>query len=77
MAVHREKTLIPLTYSQEALGVVSDFEVVRRIEAISVLRLNGGSVVGSVDVGDKDMADEISHLGRSEFKSSLWPEAYL
>lgn len=42
-----------------------------------MLRLNGGSVVGSVDVGDKDMADEIPHLDRSEFKGSLRPEAYL
>lgn len=77
MAVHGEKAFIPLTYSQEALGVVPDFKVVRGIETISVFGLNGGSEVGSVDVGDKDMTDEISHLARSEFKSSFRSEADL
>lgn len=76
MGVHREKAFIPLTYSQEALSVVPDLKVVRGVEAISVFRLNGGGIIGSVNVGDKDMTNEISHLGRSEFKSSFRPEAY-
>lgn len=40
-AVSGEKSLVPLTDCQGALCVLSDFEVVRRVEAVSVLGLNG------------------------------------
>ena len=75
--IGREKSLVPLTDSQKSMGLFAHLEIVRRVKAMSVPRLNGGCCIGSVQVCDKDVTDEISHLSSSEVEIALSSDAQL
>lgn len=75
--IGREKSLVPLTDSQKSMGLFTNLEIVRRIKAVSVSRLYGSCCISSVQVRDKDVTDEISHLSRSEVEIALGFDAQL
>lgn len=76
-AIQREKPLVPLTNSQESVSSFADLEVVGRVEALPVTRLDSSGCIRRIQVCDEDMADEISHLSNTEVEITLWPKANL
>jgi hypothetical protein len=77
MAAKREEAFVPLTDGQKTVSAASDLEVVGWVETVSVLWLDGRGKIGRVDSAHKDVANEISHLGRAQLESALWPETDL
>lgn len=75
--VRREKSLVPLTDSQKSMSIFADLEIIRRVKAMSMSRLYGSRCISSVQVGDKDVTDEISDLSSSEVEISFSSDAQL
>lgn len=44
---------------------------------MSMSGLDGGGVICGIDAGDKDVTDQVSHLGSAKVKIALWLETYL
>jgi len=58
------ESLIPLTGCQKSMRLFVDFEVVCRIESISVSGLDSSSVVSCVSSSDQDVTEDFFDLSR-------------